>query len=319
MRLTFTDLQNVTKSYISQSSGSFAGETAAVFIKRSLNNYYHSIQRKLQNYINEDLALTTDTVADQARYHYPPNIMPPIEAATLEIGGVKYDLEIVDSRKNWNYLNEIDFSGTTIPQYIFPMRDHFELYPIPQEDGDEITLYASLIDRDMTQEDYTTGTVGVTNNDETVTGAGTTFTKYMAGRWFQTTTDSFWYRINTFTDTTHFELETSFQGLTDTGQTYTIGESPEIPVELHELLPHGAAADFYSGPRKDADEASRHMNYFYTGDYNNFTRDPKNVTGGLLEAEKRYSRRGIGKIINRGTKQFNRFDERWSSSLSSTI
>jgi len=319
MRRTFGELQTTSKDYISQALGSFASSTVANFIKEHLNEGMHTIQRELRGYIQLDLPKTALTVDDQQRYHYPPDIYPPIEAATLEMSDVVYDLQVVSSQKHWNALNQIDFSGTTIPQYIFPMRDHFEIWPIPQADGDTITLYASLLDRDMTAEDYTTGSVTVTNNDATITGAGTTFTSYMAGRWFKSTVDPTFYRITTFTDATHFELETVWEGITGAAQAYTVGEIPEIPPELHNLLPHYVAGMFYSGPRNNFDSAQKHLNFFWTGDFANEGRSLTGSIGGVLGAKQRYSKRSDSKVINKGGNRWNKFDERWSSTLSSTI
>ena len=318
-RQTFTQLQNTSKDLISLSAGSVAVSTVANFIKQHLNQRYHIIQRKLRGFIQTDLPQTTVTVEDQQRYHYPPNIYPPITSATLEVGGVKYPLDIVHSQKQWDSLNQISYSGTTIPQYIFPMRDHFELWPIPQEDDDDITLIASMLDRDMTIEDYTTGTVTVANNSATVTGAGTTFTAAMVGRWFQTTNDQYWYRIAGFTSTTVITLETVFEGTSGALQAYTIGETPELPPELHELLPVGVAADFYAGPRKDFASAQAMNNYFWTGDYSNSLRTLKDAAGGVLGAQKQYSNRGGSRIIHKGGSKVDLYNDRWTSTLSSTI
>jgi len=318
-RQTFSQLQITSKDYISQSVGSLAVSTIANFIKQHLNQRYHLIQRKLRGFIVTDLPQTTTTVEDQQRYHYPQNIYPPILSATLTVSSVAYPLDVVHSQKQWDQLNEISFSGTSIPQYIFPMRDHFELWPIPQAAGNTITLVASMLDRDMTAEDYTTGSVTVTNNSATVTGAGTTFTAAMVGRWFQTTNDQFWYRIAGFTSTTVITLESVFEGTTGAAQDYTIGEVPEIPPETHELLPYGVAADFYAGPRKDFDAAQSHNNYFWTGDFKNEFRDPRVCAGGLVNAIKTYSRRGDSRIIRKDLGQANRWDERWSGTLTSTI
>lgn len=316
-RQTFGELITTTYDYISQPSGSVASSTIANFVKRHLNNRYHFIQRNLDDYIVQDLPQTASTVASQQRYHYPPNMYPPINSATLTVGSVKYPLDVVHSQREWDALNQIDFSGTTIPQYIFPMRDYFEIYPIPQASGNTITLVASLLDRDMTADDYTTGTVTVTNNDETVTGAGTTFTAAMVGRWFKTTNDPTFYRIASFTDASNIELETTWEGSSAAGAAYTIGESPEIPPELHELLPHGAAADYYAGPKKDFVAAQAHNNYFFTGDFSNTARTQDRANGGLIDANRRYSRRGgDSKIINRGRATQSRFDERWTATLS---
>lgn len=315
-RRTFTELQNTSKDFISQSSGSFAASTIGNFIKEHLNRGMHIVQRRLRGYIQEDLPRTASTVADQQRYHYPPGVYPPIDAATLTISSIAYTLQVVESQQQWNYLNEITFSGTTIPQYIFPMRDHFELWPTPAASGDTITLIASLLDRDMTAEDYTTGTITVTNNDETITGSGTTFTAAMAGRWFKTNNDPTFYRIATFTDTTNMELETSWAGITAAGESYTVAETPEIPPELHGLLPHYVAGSFYMGPRKDFEAGQRHMNMFWTGDSTNDSRTISSAVGGVLDAQRRYARRTDSKVINKGGKKWSRFDERWSSTLS---
>lgn len=318
MKLTFTELQDISKDYISKSSGSFAGTTAANFIKRHINIKYHFIQRKLRGYIQQDLPKTASTVVDQQYYHYPPSVYPPIASVTLDIGGVDYPLDVISSQQKWNQLNQIDFSGTTIPQFIFPRRDDFGLWPIPAAAGDTITFLASMVDRDMTIEDYTTGTVTVTENDETIAGADTVWTAAFTGRWFKSTVDGIWYRIASFTSGISMELETVFEGSTAAGGTYTIAEVPEIPPEIHEIIPHGVAADFYAGPAKDFSAAQAHTNFFFTGDYNNSSRKMINAGGGLLDAMKRYSFRSDSKVINRKGKR-SKFDERWSSELSSTI
>ena len=317
MRQTFTELQNTTKDYISQTAGSVASSTIAAFIKEHLNAKYHLVQRKLDGWMVQDLPQTAVTVADQQRYHYPPSVYPPIESATLEINNVDYPLDIVASRRRWDELNQICFSGTTIPQYIFPMRDHFEVWPTPAASGDTITLVCDILGKDMIAEDYTTGTVSVTSNSTTITGSGTTFTASMVGRWFKTDNDPTFYRIASFTDTTHVELETVFEGTTASGESYTIGESPEIPPELHEILPHGAASDFFSGPRKDFKAAQAHLNYFFTGDYYNQSRRLSDAVGGLLNAIKKYASKDNSKIVKMYRNSYrNRFDERGSVILS---
>ncbi len=318
-RQTFTQLQATSKDFISQSAGSFAVSTVVNFVKNSINTRYHLIQRKLRGFIVTDLPQTTVTVASQQRYHYPQNIYPPIVSATLLQGGVYYPLTVIHSQKQWDILNQISYSGTTLPLYIFPLRDHFELYPKPAAAGDTITLVASMLDRDMTVEDYTTGDVTVAQNSATVVGNGTTFTAGMVGRWFQTTNDQYWYRIESFVSATEITLESVFEGTSGASQSYTIGETPELPSELHELIPHGVAADFYAGPRKDFGAAQAHNNYFYTGDFNNSNRQPQLVAGGLINAIRTYSKRGDSKIIHKDISTIDLFDERWTATLSSTI
>lgn len=298
-RRTFTKLQTTTKDYISQPTGSVASSTVANFIKEHLNAGYHLVQAELRGYIMQDLPLTASTEEDEQYYYYPPGVYPPITEATLEIGDVAYPLKVIESQKEWNRINQVDFSGMTIPQYIFPRRDDFGVYPIPAADGDTITFVGNMLDRDMSVEDYTDGTVTATQNDETITGSSTTWVAGMAGRWFATDADLNWYRIATFTSTTSMELETVFEATTAAGGDYTIGECPEIPPELHQLLPHYAAAQFFSGPRKDFGAAQAHLNQFWTGDFSNSSRRLLNVHGGLLGAKLRYSSRSESAIVKK--------------------
>jgi hypothetical protein len=146
----------------------------------------------------------------------------------------------------------------------------------------------------------------------------------MGGRWFVLTDSNGlpsgdWYRVSTVTDATNLTLETAYDGSGSNGLTYLIGETPEIPVDAHELIPHAVAADFYAGPRKDFESAQAHLNYFWTGDYSKGTRNPSLITGGLIDLIKRYSRGSDSKVITRGVKRWNRFDERWSAELTSSI
>ena len=78
--------------------------------------------------------------------------------------------------------------------------------------------------------DYTTGTVAVTATTGAVVGTGTTFTAAMVGKPFKATGHSKWYRVKTFTDTTHITIEndeddvTSYYdgGAITAGASYTI-------------------------------------------------------------------------------------------------
>ena len=76
----------------------------------------------------QDPPQTASTVADQQFYHYPPNVYPPIVSATLTTGGVDYPLTTINSQREWDKLNEVSFSGSAIPQFIFPRRDDFGIW-----------------------------------------------------------------------------------------------------------------------------------------------------------------------------------------------
>ncbi len=76
---------------------------------------------------------------------------------------------------------------------------------------------------------YTTGTVDITATTGAVVGTGTTFTSGMVGKPFKATGHSKWYRVKTFTDTTHITIEndsddetSAYDGGTISGATYEI-------------------------------------------------------------------------------------------------
>ena len=123
---------------------------------------------------------TTTTVANQQYYHYPPDIND-IESVSITIGAVTYTLQVVDSQANWNKYNAVNFTGTSIPQFFFPRRDDFGVWPIPT-DAYTMTMDYTYRLRDLINDDYSTGTVSTTQDSQTITGSGTTFTSSMVRR-----------------------------------------------------------------------------------------------------------------------------------------
>ncbi len=317
MRQTFTDLQTQSKDYISQSAGTLAGQSIANYVKKEINKSIAYIKTDLKAYIifADDYSFTT--VDAQQAYDLPVDFSK-LDAATLTVGGIAYPLRPISSRNEWNRINEIDFSGITIPQYIFVDKKDFSIYPIPQ-DAYSGTLTYVPDSREMINEDYTTGTVTATNDDETITGAGTTWTAPMVGRWFKEDADANWYRLETFTSTTSMELDRTYQGTTTAGgTTYTIGEMPDLPGELHEYIPHRVAAQFYA-LQKDFSSAQGHTNFFKYGTYAPSGRDLRRPSGGIEGAKARYAKRDTGALVYRNKVRISRFYEAWSTTLSSTI
>ena len=68
---------------------------------------------------------------------------------------------------------------------------------------------------------YTTGTVTITATTGAVVGDGTTFTESMVGKPFKALGHTTWYRVATFTDTTHITIE---DDLDDVTSQYTGGD-----------------------------------------------------------------------------------------------
>jgi hypothetical protein len=314
-RLTYTDLFN---DFL-QNTGNLANSADTnliAFFKRHLTSRYQLVLSKLTNYTTQKTK-TASTVADQQFYHYPPGVVN-IESATVTVGGVAYPLNVINSQKEWDKLNELDFSDTAIPTYLFPRRDDFGIWPVPQ-DAYTITFNSHLRDRSLTTADYTTGTVTATQNSATLTGSGTTWTAAMVGRWFKVDNDGYWYRISAFGSTTSLTIESVYEGTTVAGATYVIGESPEIPEEGHILISYGVTADYFGGPKKDKEQAKYWENMFWTGSGSVtplMGEDMSNV-GGLMGLQKKYASRSDSRLIKRRSKGQDTADNKiWATTLS---
>jgi hypothetical protein len=290
-RETFTSLQTIAHEATQTAS---TDSNVNTFLKSWINRGYRFIQSDLDNFTTQ-IVRTTSTVGNQQYYYKPPNIVT-IESIVVTINNVDYVLESVGSQRHWDALNAITFSGTAIPSAFFQRRDDFGIWPILQ---DAYTMTMSYVPRykDLTAEDYTTGTVDVTNDSAAVTGNGTAFTAHMVGRWLTTDDDGEWYRIASVTDGTNLTLENVFQGTTATTASYRIGETPEIPDELHELPAYYAAQAYFIQKRKNSNQAAVWGNVFFTGDPQNSSRNPSEASGGLLGAKKRYSKRASTAIV----------------------
>lgn len=302
MRLTYTDLKTMHFRNIG-SPGQFSDATLLGDFQANLGQRYQLIYGSLASYINQD-EQTASTVASQQYYYYPVGTVS-VESATITIGSVKYTLTPIYDQYSWNMLNALTIQPTAIPQFIFPRKDDFGIWPIPQAVY-TITFQRHFRDRNLLVDDYTTGTVTLTNGSVTVSGSSTVFTAGMAGRWFTITDTSapgegYWYRIGTFNGTTSLSLETSWAGSAGSSLAYRIGETPELPEEVHSILPWGTAADYFAGLRSDLAKATQFNNMFWTGDANNSTRDfaSKNVVGGLIGLVRKYKDRDRDTIVQR--------------------
>lgn len=311
MRITFGKLQTKCLQYTQNINNSDANLTT--FIKDEINITTRFIYAELSDFITSKTQTAT-SIANQQYYHLPPDYMSA-KTATIQIGGITYPLREVESQKEWDRMNAITIQATIIPRYYFVRRDDFGIWPIPQG-AYTITFNYTYRLKDMTQDDYATGTISLTNASQTVTGSSTTFTAAMVGRWLIPTTDQYPYRISAYSSATSLTLENYFQGSTISGDAYTIGETPEIPGELHELIPYRVASNYFSGIRKNKDMATYWSNMFWTGDPQNDSRDLDRAIGGLLGAKKRYSKRTNSHIISHKTTHSSFTDRIWGTTLS---
>ena len=192
------------------------------FLTNQINTTVQYLFGLVKNYKSQPLPRTFSTVVDQDFYHFPPGLLS-IDSLTIAIGDIQKPLKVVSSVDQWNKLREIPNTGD-FPEYYFPRQSDFGIWPTPSiaRTG---TLVGNYLPSRMTVEDYTDGTVAVSQNSRTVTGTTTVFTSAMVGRYFcQADSNGVavgnFYRISAFTSSTEITLETFFEEGTITGSKY---------------------------------------------------------------------------------------------------
>lgn len=227
-----------------------------------INDGLRKILTMPQDWDFDETSTTGTTVASQQFYNIAFNYHK-LRNVTITVGTTIHTMEEVASREEWDFLNEAPFSSD-IPEKFHIFEDQIGFWPTPSSSANVITFYYKERIKDLSIADFTTGTVTVTNGDATVTIAGGgTFTAAMAGRWLQTTNDKFWYRIATFTDANNVELTFTFDGLTEAGATFVIGEMSILPEE-HQELPLWYALMIYFA-RNDTTKFNLYKGMWETG------------------------------------------------------
>jgi hypothetical protein len=124
--------------------------------------------------------------------------------------------------------------------------------------GNTITFNYKRRVPDLSFADYTTGTVTVTNDSTTITGAGTGFlANYLTSAgsvlrlnlWIKVTQpkgDGEWYQISSITDATTLTLVKPYQGETSAGANFTIGQMPLLLEDYHDLLVYRPLMIYFS-------------------------------------------------------------------------
>jgi len=249
MKITYTDMQNIATEVI--------GLTDAVTltkIKRDLNIGATMFLAVLAREYNRKSRFT-DLVANQQFYQMPEDAHK-LKEVVASSGGWDMPLEQIPDEHAWRMLNMTNNVGQ--PTYYFLKGyDEIGLYPIPGADiTSGLELVFSPTHVQLTQADYTTGTLTVTNASQTVTGASTTFTANMQGQWLQVTdgTDGNWYRISEVTSATVLVLENYYQGYSGSGKAYRIGQVVDVPEEYQEAPSDYACYRYYL--RRDPNKAA---------------------------------------------------------------
>lgn len=249
--LTFQDLYEECQEQTEDDSAS-----TLTLLKRGLNQG----AKKFGAVLGREWRTTTKTfsiVANQQFYQMPEDCLRP-RWVTVTYGGITYPLTEIADIETWQDLN-MTTETSSIPEFFYVRgSDEFGIWPIPSasiSSGAQLNYERRM--RDMTQADYTTGTITTVLNSAAIVGSGTTFTAQMVGRWLKVDDpygDGMWYKIAAFTDATNIVLENAYAGISASSQSYTIGEVPDIPEEFHESLIDYACYRYYKR-RRDAGAA----------------------------------------------------------------
>lgn len=285
--ITWDKAQSLTQKW----SGDLS-TTMLVELKSLLNLGYKDILNIFNGEETEDVR-TTATQTSTRAIKLAPNYIR-MHSVTATIGSQVYDLVEEESQDRFNerlYLNR-----TSSRPEVYFLRPRFGvggtellLDPIPSTTTTTITTNYAANARDLSQDAYTTGTITATNASTTITGAGTTFTVAMVGRYFQVTAtdgtgDGNWYRITGFTSTTSLTIENKYDGATVSGKTFTISEIFALPEEMQIMPVYYTMMHYYLGYRQDEDE--KRLALWET-----------RYKAAMAAAEKRYKKKGKNNVL----------------------
>jgi len=229
MKLTFSDLQSISKE--------ISGLTDAVSVarfKRDINMGAMLFLAGLGREYNRKSRFA-NIVANQQFYQLPED-GHKLKEVVVSTGGWRPPMEQIPDEHEWRKLNMMNVVGQPT-HYWIKGYDEIGFFPIPGYSlTNGIELVFSPRHVEMTQDDYVTGTITVTNGSQTVTGTGTTFTDKMVNQWLQTTdgTDENWYRVSAYVSATVLTLENFYLGTSGSAKAYRIGQVPDMPEEYIE-------------------------------------------------------------------------------------
>ena len=174
----------------------------------------------------EALIGTATELTEAAGYSYPlPAKCGKMGTVKVTVGDVSYPIvEFSGSDDQWNSLLN-DGSESDYPQYFRQKANTIEYYPTFSSAGNTITYRFKKRVKDMSNDDYSTGSIlTATNGGTGIVGNAPSWTTAMAGRFIKIDED--WYEIASVTNSTTLVLAREYVGTSIVGGTtaYTIGE-----------------------------------------------------------------------------------------------
>lgn len=243
-----------------------AGDDSAATLtqlKQDINTGNKRFNAAINNYFNRR-SKSANLVADQQYYQLPADCIRVMGVDFLQSATRRLPITQIRSEYEWRRINSTQQSGNYLSYWFQKGADELGLFPIPSEaTTNGLIIYYEPKGFNFSQDDYTTGTVELTQGSATVAGTGTTFASTMVGREFKVTdgSDGYEYKVASFTSTTVITLEEPYVGISGPSKTYKIGETPLFPSEFHDSLVDYGLSRFYE-LNNNPERAKYHMTNF---------------------------------------------------------
>jgi hypothetical protein len=235
-------------------------------------------------YFNES-SFTTPSVSGQQFYNLPPQCRKIINV-TGTIGSVVWITKDCPDRNYWDFLNTIQFKQDfPMFHFIWNHNTQFGVWPTPASSGNTYTVNYQARNIDLSQADYTIGTVTATNGSPNITFAGSTLVGNMANRWIQIQApagDNQWYQIlsvNTGANTA--VLYGNYTGTTVAGASFVIGEMAVLPEDYQDLPLYRALEIYFTSIVPNPTNAKLYQGLYERG-YEQLNGDYGSKTTGVV-------------------------------------
>lgn len=155
--LTFTSYSNRFLDLTQQAGtqGTFSN------VLRGMQLINDSLRYLTQKYYFNEQQFQTFTVASQQVYTLPFNVKDVINM-TVKVGGILWQPVESPNRQFWDALNTVAFNSD-FPQFSYRFRaNQLQLFPIPTSNNDLISINYKRRINDISQADYTAGTLSTT-------------------------------------------------------------------------------------------------------------------------------------------------------------
>lgn len=273
-------------------SGDVTTETL-LQLKRDINQGAVNFNSGLGRYFTRK-SKVTDLVEEQQSYQFPPDCIRVTGIVTSQSNNRRYPAYQIRSEAEWRAYNTNTQTSNLASSFFVRGSDEILLWPIPSQTVvGGLEMYYETRDKYLSQDDYSTGTLTLTNGSTVVTGLGTSFTQSMVGSILKITdgSDGFWYRVSSVTSATILGIEEPFVGVSGNTVPYVIGESFVFPEDYHDAPVDYAMSRFFE-IRNNPERAAYHLSRF---------------SNALNDAKGRYSSSSTSAVMTEGGRYINWF------------